>query len=86
MNCDLAVNTNCSMTMEAVKAKSLEIVQKMFTEKKCKQTIVTDYQVKKRPECVLVTKKNCVTKWDHDEKGNKVSFCHVWRCKIPEPT
>ena len=65
------------MTMKAVPFKSFDTVPKMFTKKKCNEKIETIYQMKKRPECVKVTKNNCVTKWDYDQNGNQVSFSNL---------
>ena len=72
--CEFTPYTNCSMSMEAVEFKSFELVQKHFTKKNCTLTSEMQYQIKKRPECVKVKKNNCVTNWDYDVQGNKVSI------------
>ena len=77
LNCEFTPYTNCSMSMEAVNFKSFELVQKQFTKKNCTLTNEMQYQIKKRPECVKVKKNNCVTNWDYDSQGNKVSIFQI---------
>ena len=74
LKCELTPYTNCSMTMKAVPFKSFDTVSKMFTKKNCNEKIEYIYLMKKRPECVKLTKNNCVTKWDYDQNGNQVTF------------
>ena len=73
LQCKVFGYTVCRMDMEAVEYKSFKFEDRFLPVEKCTQGIDIQKHKKKRPVCKDVTKQNCVTKWEINANGQKVS-------------
>ena len=65
--------TECKLTVREQQIQESSLVPRRFTEKGCVETKRNIPHRKLMPECVNVTKANCVlTNWETDEYGNQV--------------
>ena len=65
--------TECKLTVREQQIKESSLVPRRFTEKGCVETKRSIPHRKLMPECMNVTKANCVlTNWETDEYGNQV--------------
>ena len=69
----------CSMGLEPQEYEEKTLAPKLFVEKSCHQGKKTIPHQKEFPECKNVTKQNCVTLWETDDKGEQVSFSILFR-------
>ena len=60
------------MDMVPVEYNSYTMQNEYFLPQRCTETEVTEFHTKKKPECKMVTKQNCVTKWVVKPSGQKV--------------
>ena len=66
------------MGLEPQEYEEKTLAPKLFVEKSCYQGKKTIPHQKQFPECKNVTKQNCVTLWETDDKGEQVSFSNVF--------
>ena len=64
--------TECTLGSEPLEYQESAFAAKKFVEKSCVQGRKEIPHQKMLPECRNVTKQNCVTLWETDEKGQQV--------------
>ena len=62
------------MEMVPLKYKGNKMVRNIFEQQVCKEELIMEKHIKRRPKCEEVTKQNCVTKWEILSTGEKVCF------------
>ena len=60
------------MDMVAVNYNGFKMQNELFIPQTCVETETEELHTKKKPECKMVTKQNCVTKWVVKPSGQKV--------------
>ena len=73
MVCDVVPYTICKMQMAPVPTKETRVFENNYKVQKCEETTGFHDHIKQVPVCRNVTKQNCVTKWEVDSKGKKVT-------------
>ena len=58
--------------MVPVQYNGFKMKDENFIPQTCEETEITEMHTKKKPECKMVTKQNCVTKWVVKPSGQKV--------------
>ena len=74
IECEVVPYTDCKMLMEVQTYRSSQDVPKTFTKQICTEGMKTIQHEKMMPNCVNVTKQNCITLWETDAEGKQVSF------------
>jgi len=72
LKCNIIGYTECKMEMVPVQYNGFKMQDENFIPQTCEETEITEMHTKKKPECKMVTKQNCVTKWVVKPSGQKV--------------